>query len=121
MNRQENDSLDRFIVELSPDVYEEIERIRDYISRVKGSPKTAEKWVVTLLDDLSSLSHFPERGFLVAKRLGRNISRKHGVVTRGLVVGKRNYIALYNIDESKKLVQVILLVSSNSNWARLFF
>ncbi len=120
---QEEDSLPKYQVLISDEVFKQLENIKDYISNVKLSPQSAEKVIDTILNDLESLSLFPERGFLVSERIGRELSKmkQDNRIARGLVVGSKKYLALYSIDHEAKVVRVPILVSSHTDWINLFF
>lgn len=49
---QEEDSLPKYQVLISDEVFKQLENIKDYISNVKLSPQSAEKVIDTILNDL---------------------------------------------------------------------
>ncbi len=110
--------MDKYQVNVSLAVYEELAEIRRYISEELNSPDAANRKVQRLMAGLRSLEIFPERGFGVDER-----SKKGplipGQLTRGLPLNK-DYVVLYNVDEERKVVDVRYLVASKSDYMRLF-
>lgn len=118
--KQDENSLDNYKVIIDTEVFDQIQSIQNYIANTKFNPLAADKLVKQILDDLASLEVFPERGFLVCERLGKNLSKKKSRDIRGLVIGNRNYLAFYTVDKKAKVVKVAMLVSKNTNWISLF-
>ncbi|WP_194283580.1 type II toxin-antitoxin system RelE/ParE family toxin [Streptococcus suis] len=110
--------MDKYQVNLSIAIYEELAGIRSYISEELKSPDAADKKFQELIAGLRSLEIFPERGFNVDERSKKG-PLVSGQLTRGLPI-KKDYIALYNIDEAQKIVNVRYLVASKSDYMRLF-
>ncbi|HEL1602199.1 TPA: type II toxin-antitoxin system RelE/ParE family toxin [Streptococcus suis] len=88
--------------------------MRSYIREELKSPDAADKKIQELIAGLRSLEIFPERGLNVDER-----PLVPGQLTRGLPI-KKDYIAIYNIDEAQKVVNVRYLVASKSDYMRLF-
>ncbi|HEM4694594.1 MULTISPECIES: type II toxin-antitoxin system RelE/ParE family toxin [Streptococcus] len=88
--------------------------MRSYIREELKSPDAADKKIQVLIAGLRSLEIFPERGLNADER-----PLVPGQLTRGLPI-KKDYIAIYNIDEAQKVVNVRYLVASKSDYMRLF-
>lgn len=118
--KQDENSLDNYKVIIDTEVFDQIHSIQNYIANTKFNPLAADKLVKQILDDLAGLEVFPERGFLVSERFGKNLSKKTSRDIRGLVIGNRNYLAFYTVDKKAKVVKVAMLVSKNTDWISLF-
>ncbi|HEL2000900.1 TPA: type II toxin-antitoxin system RelE/ParE family toxin [Streptococcus suis] len=92
--------MDKYRVNLPLAIYEELADIRSYIREELKSPDAADKKIQELIAGLRSLEIFPERGFNVDERSKKG-PLVPGQLTRGLPI-KKDYIAIYNIDEITK-------------------
>lgn len=110
--------MDKYKVELAPEVFEQIQSIKNYITVVLQSPVNADRTVERIFDDLERLELFPKRGFDADEKVGVQLSKQ--VKSRGISISKGNYLAFYTIKEDEKLVYVTHLVSSKSDYAPLF-
>lgn len=112
--------LQEYNVQIPPEIFTQLQNIKDYVANVLFSPQTAEKQVRHILADLRNLKTFPERGFDADAKVGKQIS-KFGK-TYGIVVGNKKYLAFYTIDkmDGKKFVFVTYLVPARSDYAKLF-
>lgn len=105
-------------VQIPEPIFHQLELIRAYTASVLSMLEAAQKRVNTILDDLESLSTFPERGFNADEKAGRQISNTDK--TKGILVGKKKYLAFYTIDEVQDLVLISHLVPVTSDYAKLF-
>jgi hypothetical protein len=69
------------------------------------------------MQKISALEIFPEVGFDVDERFGKTLDKRHK--TRGLTIGK-DYIALYFVNDEKKEVVITHIVSTRSDYVKLF-
>lgn len=90
--------------------------IKSYIAE-KFSASSADKKVKEIIDSISILTVFPEGGFNADERYGREFDSRY--MTRGLTL-KKDYIALYFIDEQKKEVVITHLSSTKEDPIKLF-
>ena len=89
----------------------------NYILEHFQSEQSAKNTIAEILKNISILKVFPEAGFDADQRFGRAL---HPVFkTRGLPL-KRDYIALYIIDEEQKTVLVTYLLPTKSDYMKLF-
>ncbi|GGE26936.1 type II toxin-antitoxin system RelE/ParE family toxin [Streptococcus himalayensis] len=110
--------MDKYLVKVPNDIFDQIESIRDYIKNVLLSEQSAENTVKELVKGLRSLEVFPERGFDADAKVNTQISQN--VKTRGILVANNRYIIFYSIDEKEKVVNVSHLLPSKSDYAKLF-
>lgn len=69
------------------------------------------------MEKISALEIFPEVGFDADERFGKALDKRHK--TRGLTIEK-DYIALYFVDYDKKEVVITHIVSTRSDYVKLF-
>ncbi|MFA9414086.1 MULTISPECIES: type II toxin-antitoxin system RelE/ParE family toxin [unclassified Streptococcus] len=109
--------MDNYQVQVPNQIYKQLREIRQYISHSLSNPSAGEKLVRELIRGLRSLEIFPERGFNADERFGKALTPGH--VTRGLPL-KKGYIVLYDVDTDEKIVQVRYLLSTKSDYFKLF-
>ena len=100
--------MDKYKVKLSPKAYRELDGIYQYVAEKLMEPDTA----LNLIDDIENailgLDKMPQRGAL--RKRGRYANRGY----RQLFV--KNYTIVYRIDEEKKLVTIITVRYSSSQF-----
>ena len=101
---------------LTPRVEQKLLEIQSYITE-HFSEFSAEKRITEIVEGISVLEIFPEGGFNADERYGREFDSRF--LTRGLTL-KKDYIALYFIDEINKKVVVTHLSSTKENPIKLF-
>lgn len=101
---------------LAPRVEQKIFEIQAYIAE-HYSEISADRKVTEIVEGLSILEVFPEGGFNADERYGREFDSRF--LTRGLTL-KKDYIALYFVDEINKKVVVTHLSSTKENPIKLF-
>lgn len=107
-----------YSVEIAPEIYVQLENIKNYISNVLFSPATAERRLEQIFDGLGSLKKFPERGFNADERFGKEI--KQGENTRAIPIVSGKYLVFYVIDEMNSKVLVHMFVPTDSDYIKLF-
>ncbi|MBF8970846.1 hypothetical protein I1A59_07715 [Streptococcus mitis] len=70
-----------------------------------------------IITKISALGIFPEVGFDADENFQKNLDKFHK--TRGLTIGKE-YIALYFVDDDKKNVVITHILSTRSDYLKLF-
>ena len=96
---------------------ETLVEIKEYIINNFKSETSAKKVVDNIMQKISALEIFPEVGFDVDERFGKTLDKRHK--TRGLTIGK-DYIALYFVNDEKKEVVITHIVSTRSDYVKLF-
>lgn len=96
---------------------EALVEIKEYIINNFKSETSAKKVVDNIMQKISALEIFPEVGFDADERFGKTFDKRHK--TRGLTIGK-DYIALYFVDDEKKEVIITHIVSTRSDYVKLF-
>ncbi len=96
---------------------EALVEIKEYIINNFKSETSAKKVVDNIMQKISALEIFPEVGFDADERFGKTLDKRHK--TRGLTIGK-DYIALYFVDDEKKEVIITHIVSTRSDYVKLF-
>ena len=91
--------MDKYRVELNARAYRDIEDIFAYIALEKASPENAEKQTSRIWAALKKLEVFPQ------SHQERLEGRYAGKGYRQLLVD--NYIAIFRIDEAKKIVHIV--------------
>lgn len=113
---KEQEELKEYHVEITDTVLEKIAEIERYIAE-KYSQESARKKVSEIFEGISGLEIFPHGGFDVDERFGIRLDEKWE--SRAVPL-KKDYIALYFIDEEKDTVVVTDLFSTKSNYIRAF-
>lgn len=108
----------KYSVTISDSIFNQIAQIKQYIRDVLYAPAVAEKRVKDILGELRELEVFPERGFNADKKLQTEIYP--GKVTYGFPIVNGKYIVLYQIDEEKKDIEIVDLLATQSDYAKLF-
>ncbi len=96
---------------------EALVEIKEYIINNFKSETSAKKVVDNIMQKISALEIFPEVGFDADERFGKALDKRHK--TRGLTIGK-DYIALYFVNDGKKEVIITHIVSTRSDYVKLF-
>ena len=96
---------------------EALVEIKEYIINNFKSETSAKKVVGNIMQKISALEIFPEVGFDADERFGKALDKRHK--TRGLTIGK-DYIALYFVNDEKKEVIITHIVSTRSDYVKLF-
>ncbi|MEW4354619.1 type II toxin-antitoxin system RelE/ParE family toxin [Streptococcus pneumoniae] len=94
-----------------------LEEIKDYIISNFASERSARKVIENIMHKISALEIFPDVGFDADEKFGKTLDQRHK--TRGLTVGK-DYIALYFVDSVKKEVVITHIISTRSDYMKLF-
>lgn len=104
----EKNILDKYKVKISPKAYRELDSIYQYIAEQLTAPETALKTVDEIEKAILGLNEMPYRGS----------ERKIGVyANKGYrQVFVKKYTIVYRIDESNKMVIVITIRYSPSNF-----
>ncbi|MEW5953426.1 MAG: type II toxin-antitoxin system RelE/ParE family toxin [Bacillota bacterium] len=97
-----------YVVKLLPRAYRDLDGIYTYIAETLVEPGIAPKLVDSLKEAIFSLESMPKRGAL--RKAGAYVNRGY----RQLFVG--NFTVLYRIDETKKLVLVVTIRYSKSQF-----
>ncbi|MGT2950088.1 plasmid stabilization protein ParE [Streptococcus cuniculi] len=100
---------------ISEEVSQAIDSIYDYIATVLLSKQSAHNTVAKIVSGLKELEVFPEAGFNADERVGVKINRRY--VTRGKIIGQ--YVLLYFIDETEKVVYLSHLFHTKSDYLSL--
>lgn len=93
--------MDKYKIMLYPKALKDIEGIYNYIAKIKLSPENAQGQTDRIWNALQKLDTFPQSHQL---RITGKYARKN---YRQLLID--NYIAIYKIDEEKKIVWVITI------------
>lgn len=90
--------MDNYKVILTPKAFKDIDRIFAYIALEKQSPENAQEQTTRIWKALKKLDTFPQ------SHQERNEGKYVGKGYRQLLID--NYIAIFKIDETKKIVTV---------------
>lgn len=104
-------------IRYSPRVAKALLEIRNYIFEVSKSENTANKNVEKIVKGIEILKLFPEAGFNADEKFGKKIDPERTI--RGITL-KKNYIALYDIDNENLVVNVRYLLAAKSDYIKLF-
>ena len=114
MDYKEQDGLKRYRVEISDTVLKKLAEIELYIAE-NYSKISAKNKVTEIFDALGGLEIFPHGGFSVDERFGVRLDDTWE--TRGVPL-KKDYLALYLIDENNSVVVVTDLFSTKSDYIK---
>lgn len=103
-------------VRFTPEVNHKLRSIKNYIA-IHFSESAANKKVNDIIKSLAVLEVFPDGGFNADERYGKKFDTRF--LTRGLTL-KRDYIALYFVDEKNKTVVVTHLSSTKEDPIKIF-
>ena len=106
----------KYQVTILPIVLQKINDTFDYIE-TNFSEEYAKNRVKLIFDALEDLAIFPERGFNADDKFQKKIDNRYP--TRGITI-KKEYIALYFIDDMREEVVVTHLLPSRSDYIKLF-
>lgn len=106
----------KYHVTILPLVLQKISEIFEYIAE-HFSEDYAKKRVDVIFNSLEGLSIFPKGGFNADEKFQKKIDKRY--LTRGIPI-KKDYIALYFIDETNKKVVVTHLLPAKSDYMKLF-
>lgn len=110
--------MSKYAIQISNDIFNQIKSIHSYIADVLYANEAADLHVKQMIIDIRQLADFPNRGFNADKKMGRQLLQNHTTLGIPIVSGK--YIVLYFIDDSKKIVHVIDLLPTKSDYTQLF-
>ncbi|KRL80710.1 hypothetical protein FC17_GL003072 [Secundilactobacillus paracollinoides DSM 15502 = JCM 11969] len=110
--------LSKYAIQISNDIFNQIKSIHSYIADVLYANEAADLRVKQMIIDIRQLADSPDRGFNTDKKMGRQLLQNHTTLGIPIVSGK--YIVLYFIDDSKKIVHVIDLLPTKSDYTQLF-
>lgn len=99
--------MDKYIIKLNARAYRDLDEIFDYISKDLQAPENAKGQTDRLWNALKKLDAFPQSH---QKRTAGTYARKG---YRQLLID--NYIAIFKIDESNKIVRVITIQYQGRN------
>ena len=91
--------MDKYKVSLNSRAFKDIDRIFSYIAHEKQSPENAQGQTDRIWKALKTLDTFPQ------SHQERNEGKYAGKGYRQLLID--NYIAIFKIDEAKKIVNVV--------------
>ena len=100
--------MDKYGVKLMSRALQDLDGIYDYIARTLLEPNTALKLVEKIEKGIYSLETMPYR----CPERGRGVYANRGY--RQLFIG--NYTVIYRVDEAKKLVIIVTIRYSASNF-----
>ncbi|VTS30335.1 Toxin to DNA-damage-inducible protein J [Streptococcus pseudoporcinus] len=104
-------------IRYSSQVAQTLLEIRDYIFEISKSENIADKNIEKIIKGIEVLKLFPEAGFNADKKFGKKIDEKRSI--RGITL-KKNYIALYDIDDKNFVVNIRYLLATKSDYMKLF-
>ena len=93
--------MDKYKVKINPKAIRELDHIYEYIANEKLAPENAKGQVARIKKAVLSLDIFPQ------SHQERNEGRYAGKGYRQLLID--NYIAIFRIDESHKIVYVVTI------------
>ena len=99
--------MDKYRVKLNPRAFRDIDDIYAYIALEKLSPENAKGQTDRIKAALKTLEVFPQ------SHQERNVGRYAGKKYRQLIID--NYIAIFRIDEDKKIVHVVTIQYQGRN------
>lgn len=106
----------KYQVTILPIVLQKINDTFDYLE-TNFSEEYAKNRVKLIFDALEDLAILPERGFNADDKFQKKIDNRYP--TRGITI-KKEYIALYFIDDMREEVVVTHLLPSRSDYIKLF-
>lgn len=104
-------------IRYSSQVAQTLLEIRNYIFEISKSENTADKNIERIVKGIEILKLFPEAGFNADEKFGKRIDPEKTI--RGITL-KKDYIALYDIDDKNLVVNVRYLLAARSNYMKLF-
>lgn len=104
-------------IQYSDKALDTLVEIKKYIINNFHSEQSALKTINNIITKISALEIFPEVGFDVDEKFQKPLDKLHK--TRGLTIGKE-YIALYFVDDDKKNVVITHILSTRSDYLKLF-
>ena len=93
--------MDKYKVKVNPRVIRELDHIYEYIANEKLSPENAKGQDARIKKAILSLDTFPQ------SNQERNEGRYAGTGYRQLIID--NYMAIFRIDEPRKIVYVVTI------------
>ena len=99
--------MDKYKVKINPKAIRELDSIYDYIAKDKLAPENAKGQVDRIKKAILSLDTFPK------SHQERNEGRYSGKGYRQIPID--NYIAIFRIDEARKIVFVITIQYQGRN------
>lgn len=104
-------------IQYSDKALDTLVEIKEYIINNFHSEQSALKTINSIITKISALEIFPEVGFDADEKFQKPLDKLHK--TRGLTIGKE-YIALYFVDDDKKNVVITHILSTRSDYLKLF-
>lgn len=104
-------------IRYSSQVAQTLLEIRDYVFEISKSENIADKNIEKIVKGIEVLKLFPEAGFDADEKFGKKIDAKRSI--RGITL-KKNYIALYDIDDKNFVVNIRYLLATKSDYMKLF-
>ena len=105
-------------VEIPESIKHQVKQIRAYISDVLFDSAAAQKRTKEIIEGMKDLELLPNRGFDADLKIGTEIYP--GRKTLGLPIVDGKYIILYFVDDENHSVQIIDLIPTQSDYAKLF-
>lgn len=99
--------MDKYKVKVSPRAFRDLDSIFAYIALEKLSPENAKGQTDRIKEKLKTLKSFPQ------SHQERTEGRYGGKGYRQLLID--NYVAIYRIDETKKIVHVMAIQYQGRN------
>lgn len=104
-------------IRYSPRVVRTLMEIKEYILEISKSENIANNNIDKLVKGIELLKLFPEAGFNADEKFGKKIDPDKTI--RGFTL-KKNYIALYDIDDGNLVVNIRYLLATKSDYMKLF-
>ncbi|WP_159560388.1 type II toxin-antitoxin system RelE/ParE family toxin [Streptococcus halichoeri] len=104
-------------IRYSPIVARTLMEIKKYSLEMSKSESIANKNIDKIVKGIEVLKLFPEAGFNADEKFGKKID-PHKTM-RGITL-KKDYIALYDIDDENPIVNVRYLLATKSDYMKLF-
>ena len=95
----------------TPQAHKDLRDIHDYISFELSNPFSAEKIVSKIIESISDLEQFPQMGYLLSEKTGRNTPY------RCLIC--ENHIIFYLIDNG--IVKIIRILDGRTDYLKAIF
>lgn len=91
--------MDKYSVKISPQAFDDLDKIYEYIARKIKAPETAATLIDRIESEISGLDQLPQRG--AERKVGIYANRGY----RQLFV--KNFTVVYRVDEAAKEVIII--------------
>lgn len=104
-------------IRYSPRVASSLMEIKNYILEISKSETIANKNIDKIVKGIEILKVFPKAGFNADEKFGKQIDPSK--IIRGITL-KKDYIALYDIDDENLIVNIRYLLATKSDYMKLF-